>query len=164
MAATCGCARTPAAVHVSLSVTSLWQRCVGALAPPSLSTIGSGGDESGSDVWVRSHSRRCARFSGGVESVVAMSGCARTPVAVHAWIWGVTSLWQRRVGALALPSLCTFIWRCRVCGSDEWVRSHSRRCPRLDLGGDEFVAATCGCARTPVAVHVYLAVSSLWWR
>ena len=48
-------------------------------------------------------------------------------------------------------------------GSDVWVCSHSRRCPRFSVG-DESVAATCGCARTPVAVHVYLAVSSLWWR
>ena len=71
---------------------------------------------SGSDVWVRSHSRRCPRFSVSDES-----------------------------------------------GSDVWVRSHLRHCPQLDLGVTS-LAATCGCARTPITVHVSLAVSSLWQR
>ena len=134
VAAACGCARTPVAVHVCI-----W-----------------GYVESGSNVWVRSHSRRCPRLSGGVESVAAMCGCARTPVAVHICIWGVVE-----------------------SGNDMWMRLRSRRCPRLDLGvmspwqqcvgalalpslstlgsgDDESTAETCGCARTPVAVHAWI--------
>ena len=134
VAATCGCARTPVAVHVFLAVSSLWQRRVGALALPSLSTFTSGGVVvSGSDVWVRSHSRRYPRLDLAVLlSLAATCECARTPVAVHVYL-AVSSLWQRCVGALALPSLST-----------------------LGSGGDESVAATCGCARTPVAVHAWI--------
>ena len=44
VAAMSECARTPVAVHAWIwGVTSLWQRHVGALALPSLSTLGSGG-------------------------------------------------------------------------------------------------------------------------
>ena len=103
---------------------------------------------SGSNMWVRSHSRRCPRLHLAVLlclacrcprldlavllSLAATCGCARTPVAVHVYL-AVLSLWQRRVGALALPLLST-----------------------LGSGGDESVAVTCGCARTPVAVHAWI--------
>ena len=107
---------------------------MGALALPSLSTFTSGGVVvSGSDVWVRSHSRRYPCLDLVVLlSLAAMCECARTPVAVHVYLV-VSSLWQRRVGALALPLLST-----------------------LGSGGDESVAVTCGCARTPIAVHAWI--------
>ena len=116
-------------------VTSLWQRRVGALTLPSLSTLGSGGDE----------------------SAAATCGCARTPVAVHVWIWRCW-VWQRLVGALALLSLANIQFKaivpsgfcfcfCADTDTDDGLKGYSL------TADDFFLSVDIRYAREPYQSH-----------